>query len=105
MIAFGIMNYKHKDLFREWLKYGGIITVLLTGIIFILTLFFFNTIFTLFHLLFFPQGNWVFSADSLLIQTFPEAFFVRISFLIFGLAFLSGIVVLGSSIYWRKISH
>ena len=105
MIAFGSMNYRHKDTFREWLKYGGIITVLLPGIIFILTLFFFNTIFTLFHLLFFPQGNWIFPSHSLLIQTFPEEFFVRISLFIFGLTVLSGILLLGSSFSWKKIPH
>lgn len=33
----------------------------------------FDTAFTAFHALFFPQGNWQFSADSNLIQLFPQA--------------------------------
>ena len=33
----------------------------------------FDTAFTAFHLVFFPQGNWQFSADSNLIQLFPQA--------------------------------
>lgn len=35
---------------------------------------FFPPFFALFHQLFFPQGNYAFAADSLLIQTFPPAF-------------------------------
>jgi len=33
----------------------------------------FDTAFTAFHALFFPQGNWQFSADSNLIRLFPQA--------------------------------
>jgi len=33
----------------------------------------FDTAFTAFHLVFFPQGNWQFSADSNLIRLFPQA--------------------------------
>lgn len=32
--------------------------------------------FTTFHQLFFPQGNWAFPEDSLLIQLFPESFWI-----------------------------
>ncbi len=46
----------------------------------------FETIFTYFHYLFFPQGNWTFPLNSLLIQTFPKEFFQTIAFTIFGLA-------------------
>jgi len=37
-------------------------------------LLFFSIFFTQFHTILFPQGNWEFPADSLLIQTFPELF-------------------------------
>jgi len=49
----------------------------------ILTTLFFDQAFILFHLLLFPQGNWTFAADSLLIETFPLEFFMRMSLLIF----------------------
>ena len=32
--------------------------------------------FTALHLVFFPQGNWTFPADSAIIQTYPQEFFV-----------------------------
>jgi integral membrane protein (TIGR01906 family) len=38
-------------------------------------LFNFTNVFTKFHLIFFPQGNWQFPLDSLLIQLFPKQFF------------------------------
>lgn len=37
-------------------------------------LLFWRPAFTLFHQVFFPQGNWAFPADSLLISTFSETF-------------------------------
>lgn len=55
---------------------------------------FFPLVFTLFHEVFFPQGNWQFPADSLLIQTFPGDFFVMIGTIIFGGAALLGAVAL-----------
>jgi len=38
-------------------------------------LFDFSSLFMRFHLIFFPQGNWQFPADSVLIQLFSESFF------------------------------
>jgi integral membrane protein (TIGR01906 family) len=35
----------------------------------------FDTLFIRFHELFFPQGNWVFPADSTLIRLYPQSFF------------------------------
>lgn len=35
----------------------------------------FEPLFKIFHYIFFPQGNWVFPVDSLLIQTYPSSFF------------------------------
>ena len=64
----------------------------------------FNGFFTAFHSVFFPQGNWTFSATSLLITMYPEHFWVGmgiiwvISSLVCGLIFYS----LGSAIKPRK---
>ncbi len=39
-------------------------------------IFFWNAFFTLFHQVFFPQGNWGFPEESLIIQLFPEQFWI-----------------------------
>lgn len=45
-------------------------------IIFIITVkFAFDNAFIIFHKLFFPQGNWLFSPDSTMIKLFPQEFF------------------------------
>lgn len=48
--------------------YAVLVLVLLGRVIF------FSVFFTQFHTLLFPQGNWQFPVDSMLIQTFPELF-------------------------------
>jgi uncharacterized membrane protein len=57
-------------------------------------LFNFEPVFTLFHYLFFPQGNWAFSANSYLIQHYPSAVWLS-SFigLLFGSFFINILIV------------
>lgn len=92
------------DSWREGLGYGGGSTGGLLLLLLLLVLLDFNDVFTLFHRIFFSQGNWQFGADSLLIRTFPIDFFVGMSVKIFGLAMvLAGVVVLvGKLITVRK---
>ena len=97
-----IKHYKHKEEVKVVLKQGGIATMAAMAFILIVSLLFFNEMFTLFHLLFFPQGNWIFAADSLLIQTFPVTFFIRISIGIFILTFGEGALLLGMALRWKK---
>lgn len=54
---------------------AGLLTIILT-ITFILLSLNFNFLFTRFHELFFPQGNWTFHYDSNMIKLFPEGLFV-----------------------------
>ncbi|MCL2491134.1 MAG: DUF1461 domain-containing protein [Coriobacteriia bacterium] len=54
----------------------------------------FDPLFTFFHEIFFPQGNWQFPIDSLLIQTFPEQFWVTIMLILLGLIFAFGVLFL-----------
>jgi integral membrane protein (TIGR01906 family) len=54
--------------------YGAIGASIALAAIFLLGLNF-ERLFTGFHHIFFPQGNWQFPADSLLITLFPEQFF------------------------------
>jgi integral membrane protein (TIGR01906 family) len=74
---------KNKQQIKLFLKYGGITTISFIGLILLFVLLSWNFIFTLFHDIFFPQGNWQFPSESLLITTFPNSFFVNISITIF----------------------
>ncbi len=62
----------------------------------------FNFSFTLFHKIFFPQGNWQFSFDSFLITTFPESFFSMTAIRIFILAIVLALVLFAYSKYSIK---
>lgn len=56
----------------------------------------FDEVFIRFHELFFPQGNWQFAYDSVLISTYPQEFFfaMTIAFIVvFLLLVLSGLLL------------
>jgi len=96
ILIFG-MNMKNKPFLKKLLKCGGITTLAIMGIILLFSLLSFNELFTLFHSLFFPQGNWIFPYDSLLIQTFPLDFFVKVSLIIFLQTFILASFLIGMS--------
>ncbi|MDQ3239527.1 MAG: DUF1461 domain-containing protein [bacterium] len=54
----------------------------------ILLLLFFNQLFVKFHQAIFPQGNWSFSENSVLIQLYPEGFWVTASTIILVLSII-----------------
>ncbi|MFT4250171.1 MAG: DUF1461 domain-containing protein [Candidatus Woesearchaeota archaeon] len=54
-----------------------------------------SVLFRYFHLVFFPMGNWQFPPDSLLIQTYPESFFV-----LFSAAWACLLVLIGVVFVW-----
>lgn len=62
---------KRKDLANASVLSGILILSFPAALIF----FRFNDIFTKFHHIFFPQGNYIFDASSALIRLFPEQFF------------------------------
>ena len=53
----------------------------------------FDTVFTLFHEIFFPGGNWSFPADSNLILVYPEAFWELCSLALGVLCVIGGTIV------------
>ena len=53
----------------------------------------FDSLFTLMHLLLFPQGNWTFSSDSLLICLFPEAFWLMMAVLWLAISIISALII------------
>ncbi len=87
-------SFRDKKQFTRLLRWGGIATIIFVLIILLAILISFNYTFTLFHQLFFPQGNWLFSADSLLIQTFTIEFFINLSYIIFLQTLSWGIILI-----------
>ncbi len=96
---------KDKELLLKLVGYGGKTTLLAMIIIGGVSFLFFDTAFTLFHQIFFPRGNWLFSPDSVLIQTFPMEFFITISRNIFLLTLGWGILFILIAYYYRYAYH
>ena len=93
---------KNKEQLKKFFRYGGIVTIITVLLIGLMLLLDFEFIFTLFHNVFFPQGNWTFPFDSLLIQTFSETFFFKLSLIIFGLTLAFGSLFILLSLYFKK---
>ncbi|MBI2669324.1 DUF1461 domain-containing protein [Candidatus Woesearchaeota archaeon] len=100
----GILYWKKREL-PDLLFYGGISTAIITLFILLMAIFGFDALFTAFHTLFFPQGNWIFPADSLLIQTFPSIFFIKISIIIFLVTLFEGSLFIFLSFYLRHVQR
>jgi integral membrane protein (TIGR01906 family) len=71
IVILSVLLFYNKNINKLIISAG--ITGLVVPIPFLL--FNFSNVFTKFHLIFFPQGNWQFPLDSLLIQLFPNQFF------------------------------
>lgn len=99
----GFSLKKQKEKLQKAFLYSGIITF--SAMVFILAAAFlsFNTSFIVFHQIFFPQGNWQFPGESLLIQTFPQEFFISMGIKIFSLALVFGIIFILISLFWRYV--
>ena len=89
---------KRKKALRKLFFFGGLTTTIGILMVLFFSLVSFPLTFTIFHHLFFPQGNWMFAADSMLIQTFPGRFFFGLSVKIFLLTLLLGII----SVFFKK---
>ncbi|MDD5086133.1 MAG: DUF1461 domain-containing protein [Candidatus Nanoarchaeia archaeon] len=72
-IAFFVLVYKRKIKINHIKK--STLIIFFIGFLCIITSLFFNTFFKLFHLIFFPQGNWQFLPSSLMIQVYQQSFF------------------------------
>ena len=90
---------KEKNKLLKLFKFGGITAVSAMMIILIFSLTLFDQTFTVFHQIFFPQGNWTFPLDSSLIQTFPLEFFIVISRNIFLQSLFWGSIFILLSFY------
>lgn len=102
-----LIIFRHdKEYLHQLLWYSGLTAVGIILLVGLLSLLSFNGLFTLFHQLFFPQGNWQFPIDSLLIQTFSLDFFITISSRIFLTTLILGsLFILLSFILKRHASQ
>lgn len=71
LVSLGLVIYyfEFSFLFYLWIPLGLYLLILLFGLLFP------ETLFTLFHKIFFPQGNYMFSTDSFLITLYPASYF------------------------------
>ena len=67
---------KRTDLLADGLFAGAIITVVFVALAVVAGTMNFDAFFSAFHGLFFKAGTWTFPYDSLLIETFPESFWM-----------------------------
>lgn len=101
----GVISYykKDTDFLLKLLKLGGKITVIAMSLLGLLAVLFFDFMFTIFHNLFFPQGNWIFAPDSVIIQAFPLDFFIAISQRIFLVTLFLGIIFILSDYFYQYV--
>lgn len=84
------------------LIYGSSASLIFLVILFIWSVFSFESLFFLMHLTLFPRGNWMFDANSLLITLFPERFFSDMALRIFVYSIFQSIVFLLMGYWMRK---
>ncbi len=72
---------------------GGIWLIVAMVVLGVFAFVAFDTVFTLFHEIFFPGGNWAFPADSNLILLYPEPFWELSSAALFGLSVIGAVIV------------
>jgi len=109
LILFGLVFSSHNKFIKYLgtsLSLGGIFTLFLSGVFYLLTLNF-DWFFVRFHELFFT-GNWTFPGTSLLIKLFPQVFWIDITkkimfnvFISANILILLGIILLLMSKYLR----
>jgi len=97
------LTKRNSNLQRKMFQIAGITTISVLLLLVILSLFAFNGLFTSFHQIFFPQGNWIFANDSLLITTFPTQFFIKMARNIFILSLTSGIFLFSLSLLKKNV--
>ena len=74
LIVWLFVLIKKRKINHSHLKKAALIIILIAIFSLIASLFF-DRFFELFHLIFFPHGNWQFNASSLMIQTYQQSFF------------------------------
>lgn len=82
---------------RSGLRAGGALSLGLPAVVGLWGVLDFNGLFTVFHTLFFAAGTWTFPEDSLLIQLFPQRFWIASAVVWATLVMVSGAALLAAS--------
>ncbi|MBD3362041.1 DUF1461 domain-containing protein [Candidatus Woesearchaeota archaeon] len=75
---------------QKAMVYGGLLSLIIPLILYAIP---FELLFNYFHFIFFPQGNWMFDTNSVLIQMYPIDFFYGFFKDIILRGFIFGIVI------------
>ncbi len=75
VLLIGLLYYLPVSAILLSLRNAGIAVVVMVALIGAVALINFSAVWNAFHHIFFPQGNWRFPADSLLIQLYPAGYF------------------------------
>ena len=107
LLAYFYVKFKKQSMtfiekLSKILSYGSIASLVIIIILFVVSIFYFEQFFILFHLLFFPQGNWMFEPTSLLITIFTSRFFLDITLRIAFYALFQSIIFLIIGLWLRK---
>ncbi len=102
LILLGIKRKEKKEYYTTPLIKGSIALLAFNLLIILLATFFFDTLFTAFHEIFFPMGNWQFPPNKTLITLLPEQFFINTTQKIFLTSTMLGITTLLTTMYIRK---
>lgn len=81
------------------LKYSSFIILGIGILLFLASIINFHVTFTVFHELFFPQGNWSFPEGSLLISLFSEKFFFNTGIIIFIIIMIQSLIIASTTIF------
>ncbi len=84
------------------LRLSGIMIISFFSLLLITIAISFNGVFYLFHALLFPQGNWMFLFNSVIIIVFSEGFFVKAAIASFLFSLGTGIILLGVGLLGKK---
>ena len=85
---------------RHSFFWGAVFTIILMIVVVMLMILSFDSLFEKFHAVFFPQGNWTFSATSGLIRLFPLPLWVNAFILISVYAILASVLLLVA--FWPR---
>ncbi len=75
-------------------RFAAFITLGLMAALLVWGIISFNNFFEVFHSIFFAQGNWAFSADSLLICALPTPFWIGMGIVWFFVSFLLSLIII-----------
>ncbi len=87
------------DNWKPIVQKGTLLLVIILGALLLIP---FDTFFTNFHKIMFPQGNWTFPEESLLMQYYPATFFAAYALAIAIYAIITALTIMYIEIVSRR---